>query len=268
MSMPPNASAVAATAARTSSSSRISHFNARALPPAASTSLATLWIVPGSLGLGTSDLAAIAILAPSLAARRAIARPMPREAPVMNRVLPLRLRMAVSSFWPGVGRPFRARPSRLGSLTFIVFPLQQPARYEPVDRLAGGEPGLAEPGMPLEDPALDAGQCSGAIGTLVLEQMAQVLARQQSHPARARVAAGGELEIDDGGAAVDQHQPVGLLGQVVVGEPAPVQLLQQASRMAEVSHIPSWRTLVHRRAVQVAAIEPASVPSQQLRRGI
>jgi hypothetical protein len=41
--------------------------------------------VPGSFGFGTSLLAAIAMLAPSRAARSAIALPMPREAPVMNR---------------------------------------------------------------------------------------------------------------------------------------------------------------------------------------
>ena len=45
-------------------------------------------MVPGSLGFGTLDFAAMAMLAPSRAARRAMARPMPREAPVMNRVLP------------------------------------------------------------------------------------------------------------------------------------------------------------------------------------
>jgi hypothetical protein len=34
--------------------------------------------------LGTTDFAAIATLAPSAAARRAIASPMPRDAPVTN----------------------------------------------------------------------------------------------------------------------------------------------------------------------------------------
>src|SRR5262245_23229041 len=46
-------------------------------------------MVPSSLGCGVSVLAAIATLAPSAAARSAIASPMPRDAPVMNRVLPL-----------------------------------------------------------------------------------------------------------------------------------------------------------------------------------
>src|SRR5580693_46457 len=45
-------------------------------------------MVPCSFGCGSAVFAATAILAPSRAARSAIARPMPREAPVMNRVLP------------------------------------------------------------------------------------------------------------------------------------------------------------------------------------
>src|SRR5882757_8032747 len=47
-------------------------------------------MVPFSLGCGSAVLAAIATLAPSRAARSAIASPMPRLAPEMNNVLPLR----------------------------------------------------------------------------------------------------------------------------------------------------------------------------------
>src|SRR5271155_6072281 len=46
-------------------------------------------MVPLSFGCGVAVLAAMAILAPSRAARSAIARPMPREAPVMNSVFPV-----------------------------------------------------------------------------------------------------------------------------------------------------------------------------------
>src|SRR3972149_4580430 len=49
---------------------------------------------PGSLGWGAAALAAMTTLAPSRAARSAIASPIPRLAPVMNRVLPVRLAMA------------------------------------------------------------------------------------------------------------------------------------------------------------------------------
>src|SRR3954464_13739673 len=60
-----------------------------ALPPATSIAEAAVWIVPGSLGCGVSVLAATAMFAPSRAAFSAMASPMPREAPVMNSVLPL-----------------------------------------------------------------------------------------------------------------------------------------------------------------------------------
>src|SRR5690606_26790636 len=86
-SMPPKCSAAWSMAARTATSSRTSSFRARALPPAWRTSSATVWMVPGSLGCGASLLAAMTTLAPSRAARRAISRPMPRLAPVMNSVL-------------------------------------------------------------------------------------------------------------------------------------------------------------------------------------
>src|SRR6202162_436085 len=55
-------------------------------------------MVPGSLGWGVAVLAAITMLAPSRAARKAIARPMPRLAPVINRVLPARVAALLSLF--------------------------------------------------------------------------------------------------------------------------------------------------------------------------
>src|ERR1700726_5114318 len=45
-------------------------------------------MVPCNFGCGSAVFAAMAILAPSRAARSAIASPMPREAPVMKRVFP------------------------------------------------------------------------------------------------------------------------------------------------------------------------------------
>src|SRR6185369_1731004 len=64
--------------------------HARALPPAASISAADVKIVPGNLGCGSVVLAAMTMLAPSRAARRPMALPMPRLAPVMKIVLPFR----------------------------------------------------------------------------------------------------------------------------------------------------------------------------------
>src|SRR5581483_5818970 len=48
-------------------------------------------MVPGRCLCGSAVLAAMATLAPSRAARSAMARPMPRLAPVTKRVLPARL---------------------------------------------------------------------------------------------------------------------------------------------------------------------------------
>jgi hypothetical protein len=89
ISMPPNSVAVFSIAAAICSSSRISHWIGRATPPAASISFAAVKMVPGSFGFGSAVFAAIATDAPSAAARRAIARPIPREPPVMKILLPL-----------------------------------------------------------------------------------------------------------------------------------------------------------------------------------
>src|SRR6266851_3718063 len=90
MSSVPNAATVLSIATLTDASSRTSTTRGSALPPACSMSAAALWMVPGSFGCGASVLAAIAMLAPSRAAASAIASPMPREAPVTNRVFPAR----------------------------------------------------------------------------------------------------------------------------------------------------------------------------------
>src|SRR5271165_4966913 len=90
MSMPPNCSTVLATAASTEYGSRTSPTIGSAWPPASSSSLAAVNTVPGSFGCGSAVLAISAMLAPSCAARLAIARPMPRLAPEMNMVLPER----------------------------------------------------------------------------------------------------------------------------------------------------------------------------------
>ncbi len=89
-SMPPKASAARRTASATASASRTSSCTASARPPAASTSAATLCIVPGSFGCACAVLPVTTILAPSRAHLNAISRPMPRLAPVMKIVFPLR----------------------------------------------------------------------------------------------------------------------------------------------------------------------------------
>ena len=88
MSMPPKWSAACFIASATRASSRASTWSASACPPAASISAAAVWIVPSRRGCGSAVLAATTMLAPSRAARSAIALPMPRLAPVMKRVFP------------------------------------------------------------------------------------------------------------------------------------------------------------------------------------
>src|SRR6516162_4981574 len=90
MSSEPKRATVWAIAPLTAASSRTSTTSGRASPPACSIAAAAEWIVPSSFGFGVSVLAAIATLAPSRAARSPIASPMPRDAPVMKRVLPWR----------------------------------------------------------------------------------------------------------------------------------------------------------------------------------
>ena len=92
-------------------------------PPADSISCTAVWIVPESFGCGATVLAAIATLAPSRAARSAIASPMPRLAPVTKRVLPPTIAHAVASLAHGVKttpvdammRRGRASPRRRGA---------------------------------------------------------------------------------------------------------------------------------------------------------
>src|ERR1700736_6560661 len=60
-------------------------------------------MVPASFGCGSAVLAAIATLAPSLAARSAIARPMPRLPPETNSVLPLSVVMTRPRCAPPAG---------------------------------------------------------------------------------------------------------------------------------------------------------------------
>jgi hypothetical protein len=90
-SMPPNASTVFWIASLTLFSSLMSHYTARHLPPRLSISFWAVKIVPSSLGCGVTVFARIAIFAPSFAARLAISKPIPLDAPVITIVLPFKV---------------------------------------------------------------------------------------------------------------------------------------------------------------------------------
>src|SRR5687767_1041009 len=91
MSMPPKQLTAASTACSTCDSTRTSSATASACPPASSTSCAAVKMVPGSFGCGSVVLPQTTTLAPSAAARIAMAWPIPRVAPVMKSVRPRRL---------------------------------------------------------------------------------------------------------------------------------------------------------------------------------
>ena len=103
-SIPPKRSTACATAPRTSSSLRTSPTMASADPPAASICAAAVCTVPSREAWAVPVLAMIATLAPSAAARRAMARPIPRLPPLIRMVLPFS------------GRALAAMVSRRGSL--------------------------------------------------------------------------------------------------------------------------------------------------------
>src|SRR5216683_4514034 len=85
-----------------------------ARPPASSICAAAVYTVPSSLACGSAVLAISATLAPSRAARSAIARPMPRLPPEMNKVLPSRVIGAfLPSAVPRLGSGLQAAPGRL-----------------------------------------------------------------------------------------------------------------------------------------------------------
>lgn len=72
------------------STSRRSHWIGSAHAPSASTSFATVPIVPGSVGCGAIVFATTATEQPARASARQHSRPMPREPPVTIATLPLR----------------------------------------------------------------------------------------------------------------------------------------------------------------------------------
>lgn len=88
----------------------MSQTKGNARPPARSISSAAVKIVPGSFGWGAFVLAAIATFAPSFAARSAIARPIPRLAPLMKSVLPFK--EVTGAKLPECARAGKWRPSR------------------------------------------------------------------------------------------------------------------------------------------------------------
>src|SRR5512140_3742742 len=92
-------------------------------------------MVPFSFGCGSAVLAASATLAPSRAARNAIASPMPRLAPDTNSVLPLRDVISPTPVVSTVGRqglslwerrtlPLSQRDRKTSILAYGILPIR------------------------------------------------------------------------------------------------------------------------------------------------
>src|SRR5690349_2680933 len=114
-------------------------------------------MVPGSFGWGSVVFEATTTFAPSAAARNAIALPMPRLAPVMNRVLPLRFAMVLLPSTLQGRRPRRHQLVDPGGLfvgdldihgSQAVFELLDGARTDDVrgHRGVSEHPGIGEAG--------------------------------------------------------------------------------------------------------------------------
>ena len=106
------------------------------------------------------------------------------------------------------------------------------------------------------------GQFFRDVIAFVFEQVTQVLARQHPENRAALRRAPGELEIHQRGRPVGCDQPVGLLGEVIVGNPRPVQAAQQRQCLAVVARI-ERPCLLHRLACYPAALKHRPVPAEQ-----
>src|ERR1700751_6245514 len=96
-------------------------------------------MVPFSFGCGSAVFAAIAMLAPSRAARSAIASPMPRLAPEMNSVLPFSVVIGKPPAWV----PFREAYSHIARTREVILPIVYGPLLPGSIRAAGSRVGRA-----------------------------------------------------------------------------------------------------------------------------
>ena len=182
---------------------------------------------PAASDWRTTDFDAIATLAPSRAARSAIARPMPREAPVMNRVLPESVLIA----WILCRSVVVAATSGLRAPGLRCLPIAAAAASRS-DRPACR--------WRTRRRAPRSGACSSRRSTGVnacgqymrlclsrWRRSSRASSRIQRERGWPRIASWKSIIA---GVPSAQHQPVGFLGEVVVRDAAPVQGLQQAAR--------------------------------------
>ena len=189
MSMAPKRSTVSATARCTSSSWRTSPTTASAWPPACSISSAAVWMVPSSRGWGWSVFASSVTFAPSCAARRAIASPMPRlppdisDRPSAQRLLLGAHRRGMMTGSSGCARRTRARwVSRAAPVPAAAGRDRTPRAAHP-----GARPGLAS--VERGRACGRAARGSAAAGSPTLSERRRAVALGQPRPVGARARA-------------------------------------------------------------------------------
>src|SRR3984893_6830616 len=122
-----------------------------------------------------------------------------------------------------------------------------------VGRLRSEHPERGQTGFARAHAPLGGGEFLDKIAVLVLEQMPQILVRQQSKQAGAPREAGSELKVHEIGAAVTTAQPVLLLGEIVVANTCPVQGAQRGLGRGEKSAVAIRLCSLQRDSVDPAA---------------
>ncbi len=150
------------------------------------------------------------------------------------------------------------------STVALVVPVAEHASCdELVETLAGRAPAARDPRTTLQQAALNRRERIRAICPLVLEQMTQILACEQTKQAAAMSAVPGNLKIDECRPPVGKLQPIRLLGQIIVDNATTSQSLEQRMRLAKEFWV-VWTRLLHRRTGHETAIQNGSIPDNQL----
>src|SRR5690606_26049989 len=100
--------------------------------------------------------------------------------------------------------------------------------------------------------------------SLVLQQVAQILSREQPEQRSAPRKHGGELEVDQRRRPALGLEPVRLLREIVVDDARAMHAPEQAERRAEKGRVAGAGD-VQRRARQVLAEQHAAVEARELR---
>ena len=91
--------------------------------------------------------------------------------------------------------------------------------------------------------------------------MPQILVSRDAKQPVPRLEAGRELEVGEIGLAVAAHEPILLLGEIVVADAGTMQPAQRKLRGAEIGGITKWLCKMQRHAVDEAAHQrPAAGP--------